>query len=148
MITSIRNDLINFDHVASCTANIKMNSIDKEQVEEAEETLLSAIKSNDISTLDELLHDDLLFITPDGQMITKNIDLDSHRDGTMVVEKVKSVIEKIKLIGTTAIAVTVYETRGKMQGKAIAGKFRYIRFWKLDGGRLKVVGGSCTQIQS
>lgn len=124
-----------------------MNSIDKEQVTEAEEALLTAIKSNDVSALDDLLHDDLLFITPDGQAITKDMDLDSHRAGTMVVEKMKFTIEKIKLIGTTAVAVTVYETRGKMQGKLITGKFRYIRFWKLDGGRLKVVGGSCIQTE-
>lgn len=125
-----------------------MNSIDKEQVTEAEEMLLSAIKSSDIPVLDGLLHEDLLFVTPDGQVITKEMDLESHRAGTMVVEKIKSTIENIKLIGTTAIAVTMYETRGTMLGKPIAGKFRYIRFWKLDGGKLKVVGGSCTPIQS
>lgn len=123
-----------------------VNAIGKEQIIEAENRLLEAIKVSDVNVLDKLLHDDLLFITPDGQTITKAMDLDAHRAGTMVVDEIIPAIESVRLIGTTAIAVIVYQTRGKMLGKPIEGKFRYIRFWQLFNETWKVIGGSCIQV--
>ncbi|MFL5730344.1 MAG: nuclear transport factor 2 family protein [Cytophagaceae bacterium] len=121
-------------------------TIDKQEIIRVENELLEAIKSSDIKTLDQLLHDDLLFIAPGGQVVTKQLDLDSHRAGTMVVEELKSAIEQINVIGNTAVVVVVYDTKGKMLGNPIQGRFRYIRIWKLIDGELKVIGGSCTQL--
>jgi ketosteroid isomerase-like protein len=123
-----------------------VNRITREQIVEAENKLLEAIKISDVSTLDKMLHDDLLFITPDGQTVTKRMDLDSHRAGTMVVEEITSTIEIINLIENTAVSTVIYQTKGKMLGKPIAGKFKYIRVWRLFDETWKVIGGSCTQI--
>jgi|JI10StandDraft_1071094.scaffolds.fasta_scaffold13571_11 ketosteroid isomerase-like protein len=120
--------------------------INKEQIVKAENNLIDAMKINDVDALDDLLHDDLLFITPDGQTITKKMDIDSHKSRTMIIEKINPTIEKINLIGDTAIVTIVIDTKGKMLGQPIEGKFRYIRFWKLFENKLKVIGGSCTQI--
>lgn len=124
-----------------------MNKITKEQIIEAENQLLEAIKKSNVSTLDKMLHDDLLFITPDGQTITKAMDLHAHRSGTMVVEEVLPTIELINLIEDTAIVVVVYQSKGKMVGNPIEGTFRYIRIWRLFNESWKVIGGSCTQLQ-
>lgn len=120
--------------------------ITKEQIIEAENNLIEAMKINDVETLDQLLHDDLLFITPDGQTITKKMDLDSHKSKTMIIEEIIPTIEKINLIEETAVVTIVFNTKGKMLGTPIAGKYRYIRFWKLVESTLKVIGGSCTPI--
>lgn len=120
--------------------------INKEQIVKAENNLIDAMKINDVDALDDLLHDDLLFITPDGQTITKKMDIDSHKSRTMIIEKINPTIEKINLIGDTAIVTIVIDTKGKMLGQPIEGKFRYIRFWKPFENKLKVIGGSCTQI--
>jgi ketosteroid isomerase-like protein len=118
----------------------------KEQIIAHESRLLNAIKASDVSTLDELLHDDLLFITPGGQAITKAMDLDAHRSGSMVVDEILPDLEHINVIGDTAVVTLTLDTKGKMLGQPIAGKFRYIRVWKLFGDRWKVIGGSCTQL--
>lgn len=126
---------------------IRTNSlINKEQIIKVENTLIEAMKISDIDALNELLHDDLLFITPDGQTITKKMDLDSHQSRTMIIEKIISTIEKINLIEDIAIVTIVIDTKGTMLGQPIEGKFRYIRFWKLFENELRVIGGSCTQI--
>ena len=119
---------------------------DKEEIIKLEDKLLRAIKSSDINTLDRLLHNDLLFIAPNGQTVTKQMDLDSHRSGTMIVEELKSTIEQINFIESTAVVIVIYETKGKMLGTPIQGRFKYIRIWNLFGGDLKVIGGSCIQI--
>ena len=119
---------------------------DKESIIVLENELVRAIKTHDITTLDSLLHHDLLFITPDGQTVTKKMDLDAHRSGAMIVDKLISTIEQISVIGSTAVAVVVYDTKGSMMGTPIEGRFKYIRVWQSVDGAMKVVGGSCVQL--
>jgi len=111
-----------------------------------EDELLNAIKSGDVITLDKLLHNDLLFITPGGQTITKQMDLAAYRSGAMVVEELKPTIEQINIIRSTAVVIVVYETKGKMMSIPIKGRFRYIRVWQSFNGDWKVIAGSGIQI--
>lgn len=125
-----------------------MQRLTGSSIEEAERLLLEAIKTSDVNTLERMLHDDLLFIAPNGQTVTKEMDLASHRAGTMVVEEVIPTIEAIHLIDDTAVCIVVYQTRGRMMGAPVAGRFRYIRVWKIFNDGLKVIGGSCIQLSS
>jgi hypothetical protein len=123
-----------------------MNVITEEQVVAVESRLVNAIKESNVDALDELLHPNLLFMTPDGKTITKEMDLAAHREGNMSVFKVISVIENIQIVNDTAIVTVICQTEGIMMGNPISGKFRYIRFWKLVNNSLQVVAGSCSQI--
>jgi hypothetical protein len=116
------------------------------QIFDEENRLISAMKTSNVDALDKLLHDDLLFITPDGQTITKQMDLDSHRSGNMVVEVFISNSDAINVIDDTAISVSTVETKGKMLDQPIEGLFKYIRIWKLFNDKWKVIGGSCTAL--
>ena len=118
----------------------------KNQIIAAEKELLSAMKTSDVIKLDKLLHDDLLFITPDGQTITKQMDLDSHKSGNMVIDEITSVIDLINIIEDTAVAIITIQTKGKMLNHPIEGRFKYVRAWKLFDGNWKVIAGSCTQV--
>lgn len=119
------------------------------QVEEIitlENQLIEAIKTSDVNSLDRMLHGDLLFIAPNGQTVTKEMDLASHRSGQMEVELLIASYENVKVLGDNAVVVVVYKTKGKMLGTPIEGQFRYIRFWKMFPDGLKVVAGSCFKI--
>ena len=116
------------------------------EIIDLENKLLEAIKISDIAFLDKILHDDLLFVVPNGSVITKEMDLASHRAGEMVVEEIIPTIEQINIIEDTAVVTVVYDSKGSMLGNPIQGKFRYIRFWKQFPDGLKVIGGSCTQL--
>jgi hypothetical protein len=121
-------------------------SISRTDIIELENQLLKGIKKNNIGLLEEILHDDLLFLAPNGQIITKAIDLASHQKGEMIVEQIIQTIEEINIIDDTAIVVVVYETKGIMLGNSIQGQFRYIRIWKQFPEGLKVIGGSCCKL--
>jgi len=118
----------------------------KEDIIQLESQLIDGIKSSDIRLLDALLHEDLLFIAPNGQTITKQMDLQSHREGAMQVEALVPTIEDVQIIGDTAVVVVVFDTKGTMLGNPIAGKFKYIRIWKQFPDGIKVIGGSCLQL--
>ena len=117
-----------------------------EQIIELETELIEAIKSSDLKFLNSILHDNLLFMLPNGQIITKQMDLAYHEAGNMLVEQIIPEIEDIKIINDTAIVVVFYDTKGTMLGNPIQGQFRYIRIWKQFNDGLKVIGGNCFQL--
>ncbi len=118
----------------------------QKQIFDLESELISAMKASDLATLDKLLHDDLLFITPQGQTITKKMDMDSYRIGNRVIEVFISNSDFINVFEDTAISISTSETKGKVLDQPIEGFFKYIRVWKSVGKNWKVIGGSCTQV--
>jgi ketosteroid isomerase-like protein len=117
-----------------------------EQIIESEKKLLTAFQNNDANTLEELLHDNLLFVIPTGQTITKVMDLENMRSGNMTVHSISSSDQQINLIGDNAIVSVLIELKGKYLEHTIDGKFRYIRVWKVINDTWKVIGGSGMQI--
>jgi len=118
-------------------------AIEKSAILAIESDLIEAIKKDDISFLEAALHDDLIFLAPNGQLITKQMDLDSHRRGDMTVDHLIPSIEEVRISGDVATVVVVYETKGTMLGNPIQGRFRYLRVWKEFADGLKVVAGGC-----
>lgn len=118
----------------------------REQIILLEQQLKEAISTSNVDFLKEVLHDDLLFIAPNGSVITKPIDLLSHESGQMVVEKITSTFEEVNFIDDCAIVVLVYETVGTMLGNKINGKYRYIRVWKRFNDDMKIIAGSCVKV--
>lgn len=118
-----------------------------EDVVNAEIELLTAIKNTDVSALEKALHDDLLFNLPDGQTITKEFDLNVYRSGKMKINALEASDQIINIIGDTAVVSVMISLKGTYDNNAVDGAFRYIRVWKQFGESLKVIAGSCIQLQ-
>lgn len=118
----------------------------KQEIIKLEYELIEAIKISDINFIENVLHDDLLFLAPNGQVVTKEMDLTSHKLKQMTVEQLIPNFEDFTIIGDTAISIVVYETKGVMLGQPVSGKFRYIRNWKVFNDSIKIVSGACLQI--
>lgn len=71
-------------------------------IETCEEKLMQAMKNCDLAIIGELLHDDLLFNAPNGETITKDIDMAAYRSGNMVVDDYSISDRQISLIDDTA----------------------------------------------
>ena len=131
--------------VVDCSKE-KYMKITKETIIELEYKLIEAIKTSDLDFLGFTLHDDLLFQAPNGQIITKEIDLAFHKSGQMFVESIIPTYENVNIINNVAIVTVVYKTKGTMFGNPIDGDFRDIRFWKQFTEGIKIIGGSCHSI--
>lgn len=118
-----------------------------EDVVNAEIELLTAIKKADVLALENILHDDLLFNLPDGNTITKEFDLASYRSGKMKVDALEAADQIINLIDDTAVVAVTVSLKGSFDNNPINGVFRYIRVWKQFDESLKVIAGSCIQLQ-
>lgn len=118
------------------------NKLTENDILEQENRLYSAMKDGNITALDQLLHDDLLFILPSGETITKEIDLDTYRNGALKVDELLPEVENLNVIDDMAVITLTMKLNGKFNELPFEAKFRYIRFWKKFGDGIKVVGGS------
>ncbi len=120
--------------------------MDKQQIIANEKKLLDAMKNSNVQKLDELLHEGLLFNIPNGQTITKDMDLEAYRSGNMKIDKISSSGQEIQLIGDNAVVAVTIEMKGKYFDQIIDGKYRIFRVWKLCGDNWKVLAGSSARL--
>jgi hypothetical protein len=125
-----------------------MDSIHKDQVIASENSLLEAMKTNNVERLDELLHEDLLFNGPTGETATKAMDLKNYRSGNINLHTVTASNQMVRLIGDTAVVAVTVEIKGNYLGQALDGEFRYIRVWKLVERTWKVIAGSVVPLNT
>ncbi|MFL9832207.1 nuclear transport factor 2 family protein [Flavobacterium sp. ST-87] len=121
-------------------------TISREEIIAAEDQLFSAQLASNVAVLDELLHDDLIAVAPNGQLLTKEMDLNAHRAKAMIIEEASTEINEIKITGNTALAIVTMTARGTMMGTPLEGKFRYFRVWKRFDNSLKIIGASFMQL--
>jgi hypothetical protein len=118
----------------------------KEDIITCENDLLAAFKNKDFRRLDELLHDGLLFVIPNGQIKTKAVTIEMYRSGDLFIDSISSSDQQIYFIGDNAVVSFILEMRGKYFDQRIDGKFQYLRVWKLFGDTWKVIAGSGVQL--
>ncbi|TPG38854.1 nuclear transport factor 2 family protein [Flavobacterium pectinovorum] len=117
------------------------------EIVNAEIELLTAIKNADVSALEKMLHDDLLFNLPDGQTITKEFDLTVYRSGKMKIDALEASDQIINIIDDTAVVAVTVLLKGNYDQSPLNGIFRYIRVWKQFDENLKVIAGSCVELK-
>jgi ketosteroid isomerase-like protein len=115
-----------------------------------EEALRAAQLAADVTAMDRLISDDLLFTGPDGQLGTKAQDLDAHASG-LVRFRVHKVTElRVRRVGAD-VAICALRTwlEVDVAGQRTAGWFRYTRVWarEADTG-WRVVGGHVAAVGS
>ncbi|APU98640.1 hypothetical protein BV902_21760 [Sphingobacterium sp. B29] len=123
-----------------------MDKITIKEIAEVENQLFLAQLASNVDGLDLLLYDDLVAVAPDGQMLTKEMDLNAHRSKAMIIENASTEIDEIRIIGDTALSITTMTAKGKVMGAPLEGKFRYFRVWKRIDNTLKVIGASFMQL--
>lgn len=122
-----------------------MTSDIETQIRECEARLYTAILASDVSALETLIADDLLFVGPTGALATKAMDLDLHRTGgTQFHEFVPQSLEIRVWSEHIALATAQVFLKGSYLGSAFAGDYRYMRVWRRGDSGWQIAGGSAT----
>ncbi len=116
--------------------------ITESQIIEQENKLYVAIKERDVNVLEKLLHDNLLFIIPSGEVIGKEMDLQTYRDGLLKIDELQPEVENLNIIDDVAAITLTMQLKGRFNEQEFEAKYRYIRFWKKFEDAIKVVGGA------
>jgi len=120
--------------------------ITKSEILNHENELYAAIKNSDLGALDKLLHNDLLFVIPSGQTITKEMDLKTYSEENLKINELVPYMEELNIIDDLAVIILKMELKGNYNNAPFEAKYKYIRFWKKFPDGIKVVGGSGTAI--
>jgi len=116
------------------------------EIQNCEKMLLQAIKENNIDLLDKLLHSDLLFVNPMGQIITKAMDMANYISGQVTIEHIEASEQTIHLIDNTAVVTVKVKLKGKYLEHILDESFQYIRVWIQQEDIWKIIGGSGTKL--
>ena len=129
-----------------------------DEVRSYEEDLRVAMIESNVSKLQQLLSKDLVFINHLGQVISRDDDLQAHKDQLFTIYDIVYENQQIKLLGFPPTSSTVATVTTKvtidgsfMNGPRSKSQFRFTRVWSKseedgdDGNqRLQVVNGhSC-----
>lgn len=121
---------------------LKMNQA---RVIEYEEMLRSAMLSNNIELLEELLSDELIFVNHLGQRLSKEEDINVHRSKSLDIAGMEVLEQEVKLFQELAVTITKIALNGALAtGESIGGEYSYTRVWKDVEGKLKVVSCHCS----
>ncbi|MEQ1542023.1 MAG: nuclear transport factor 2 family protein [Novosphingobium sp.] len=121
-----------------------MNAI--AQVRQRERALRAAMLASDVAALDRLIEDDLLFVTPDGTLITKAQDLATHEAGSLRLDRMDCGESTCRMIGAAVLSITAAELAGSFAGNPFAGRFVYSRLWLYSEGGWRVGAGHASAI--
>jgi len=117
------------------------------QIRECEARLYTAMSSSDVSELDVLIADDLLFAGPTGELATKAMDLDLHRTGGTQFHKFVPKALEVRVWSEHFVLTSAQIfLSGTYLGNTFAGNYRYMRVWRRGKNGWQVVGGSVTAI--
>jgi len=114
-----------------------------------EARLRAAQLAADVSALDTLIADELLFTGPDGSVGTKEQDLAAHRSGAVRFRAHEPEELRVRRVGAD-VAVTALRARlvVAVGGELAQGTYRYTRVWaRLRAGEWRVVGGHVSEIR-
>jgi len=113
-----------------------------------ESQLRAAQLSADVTALDRLIHEDLLFTGPDGRLGTKAQDLEAHSSGLVRFRSHEPRELRIRRVGkNVAIVALLTWLVVEVAGTSTEGNYRYTRVWARDkDGQWKVVGGHVSEV--
>ncbi|MED4237247.1 nuclear transport factor 2 family protein [Priestia megaterium] len=115
------------------------------RVIEYEEMLRSAMLSNNVELLEELLSDELIFVNHLGEWLSKEEDINAHRSKSLDIAGIEVLEQEIKLFQELAVTITKVALNGSLAtGASIGGEYSYTRVWKDVEGKLKVVSCHCS----
>ena len=114
----------------------------------AEARLRAAQLAADVTALDELIAEELLFTGPDGRLGTKADDLAAHASGAVRFRAHVPEELRVRRVGAD-VAVSALRARLAVEvgGQVVHGTYRYTRVWAREGGRSwRVVGGHVSEV--
>ncbi len=122
------------------------NSKIEAEIVACEQQLYTAQLSSNVSLLQELLSDELVFVGPSGEILTKQMDLELHRSGSIKMTKLEPKEQEIRCLNGAAVTVTKIFLAGTFQGGSFAGDFRYTRIWHHTEKGWRILAGHCSAI--
>lgn len=111
-----------------------------------EEQIVAAILSSDVEVLDQLLHDQLVFVNHLGMTLSKEQDLHPHITGDLKITGLVASDHQLRVFGDTCVVVVTKDIRGSYLNQPFDSKLKFTRTWKSFNGNWKVIAASSVPV--
>ena len=123
-------------------------SADMEQaVKQAGKEYTNALLQKDIGTLDRLWADDLIFVNPAGQVLSKAERLENLRSGSTTFKSIEMTEEQVRSYGNAFVHVSRGKLVANYSGKDSSGDYRITLLWTHHGDDWTIHGIQMTPIR-
>lgn len=123
-------------------------AIHLQTIENLEEKLRQAMLTSDVSVLDELIADDLVWTMHTGLVVNKQFDLDAHRSGIFRFTKLEIHDRQLHPYGDCVVVTLKADLAGIYDGQAFSETYRFTRVWLKRHDRWQIVAGHVSQVAS
>gem|GEM_PF-370084 len=104
-----------------------------------EKKLIEAYKNASVDTIAKLYHDNLVFNSPNGQVLSKTDDIESLRSGVLKIQEYDPSNYIVKFIDDIATISVSIHIKGKIANNEFEDNFRFLRIWKQQGTKWRVI---------
>lgn len=115
--------------------------MDEKLIYEYEEKLRNAMVKGDVDNLDKLISDNLTFVSPFGQIVTKEDDINSHQSGIVNITQIDFLNQKMIPLENGAVTITQARVQAIIAGQQRDDEMYYTRVWQKQNNELQVISG-------
>jgi len=120
----------------------------RHEIDQLEDEWRTAILNGDVKTMDSLLADDYMAITPSGVLQSREETLQNLRSGRVHFTLLTITDRKVRFYGTTAVVTSLAGMQASMPDGQLAGDYRYTRVYVRNAqGVWKIVSFEASRVR-
>ena len=108
----------------------------------------AALVKADVATLDKIYAKEARMVTPEGDIETKADFIGEVKSGEYKAANPSTTELHVTLYGETAVVTSVWKADETIEGKHVAGHYRFTDVWVKREGRWQVVASQGTPIKA
>lgn len=147
-MTNMRRVLFSFSMVIAllCPAKVSAQSGVTDEVRQAEQKWIAAIKNKDRAALEAILSKDLVYTHSTGLVEDKNQYIVAVTSGNQKYDSVDYDGPAIQTYGTTPVVATKAVMTGSTKGQPFNNRLRLLHVWVKQGGKWTLVAHQTTRL--
>lgn len=111
-----------------------------------EEKMVDAIIRSNVDVLDQLLHDELVFVNHLGMTISKKDDLAPHINGELKIAAIEISDQQFRHFGDTVVVSVIKKIKGSYLHQEFESLLKFTRVWKLFDQQWKVIAANSVTV--
>lgn len=131
---------------ATTVSNLAAQSRPAEEIRQAENQWIAAIKAHDQAALDKILSKDLVYTHSSGVVENKSQYIAAVTSGNQKYSSVEYETPAIQIYGATGVLATSARMTGSTQGVPFDNRLRLLHVWTKQGGSWVLVAHQTTKL--
>ncbi|MGB0063828.1 MAG: nuclear transport factor 2 family protein [Terracidiphilus sp.] len=120
----------------------------RHEIDQLEDEWRTAVLTGDVKTMNSLLADDYMAITPNGLLQTRDETLQILRSGHMHFTSISITDRKVRFYGATAVVTSLASIEATTPDGPMTGDFRYTRVYVRNAeGLWKIVSFEASRVR-